>query len=73
MHVINQAHAAGTCLVSLSANVGMCVCLSPRLLITSGMIWTPYDWFNKFYGCCMATVVDIFDECGLGIDMCCGN
>ena len=28
-----------------------CVCVRPppRLLITSGMICTPYDWLNKFY------------------------
>ena len=51
----------------LSANVCMracvclrlCVCLPPRLLITSGVIWTPYDWSNKFYGFYMAAVVDI--------------
>ena len=24
------------------------VCPPPRLLITSGVIWTPYDWLNKF-------------------------
>ena len=28
----------------------MCVCLSPRILITSGVIWTACDWLNKFYG-----------------------
>ena len=27
----------------------VCVCPSPRLLITSGVIWTPYDWLNNFY------------------------
>ena len=31
----------------------MCVCVSvcppPRLLLTSGVIWTQYDWLNKFY------------------------
>ena len=45
----------------------MCVfvCLPPRLLITSGVIWTPYDWLNKFYSCCMATV--IVNGHGLGI------
>ena len=32
-------------------NVCVCVsvCLPPRLLITSGVIWTKYDWLNKFY------------------------
>ena len=37
--------------------VCVCVCLPPRLLISSGVIWIPYDWFNKFYSCYMATVV----------------
>ena len=41
----------------------VCVCLfvcsPPRLLITSGTIWTPYDWLNKFYSCYIATVVVI--------------
>ena len=23
--------------------------LHPRILITSGMIWSPYDWLSKFY------------------------
>ena len=29
--------------------VGMrvCVCPRPRLLITSGVIWTPYDWLTS--------------------------
>ena len=53
--------------------VGMhtCVCLRPRLLITSGMMWhdmKPYDWLNKFYSCYMAIVVSIVNGCGLGID-----
>ena len=49
----------------------MCVfvCVSTsRLSITSGMIWTPYDWLNKFYSCYMATLVGIVDGHGLGID-----
>ena len=29
--------------------VCVCVCPPPRLLITSSMIWTPYDWLNNFY------------------------
>ena len=40
-----------------------CVCLPPRLLITSGMIWTIYDWLNKFYSFYMATVVIIGSRC----------
>ena len=37
----------------------VCVCLPLRLLITSGMIQTPYDWLNKFYGFYMPAVVSI--------------
>ena len=50
--------------------VFVCVymCLPPRLLITSGVIWTPYDWVNKFYSY-MAALVSIVDGHGLGIDM----
>ena len=40
-----------------------CVCLLPRLLITSGMIWTLYDWLNKFYGLYTAAVVIIHSGC----------
>ena len=40
--------------------VCVCVCVStPRLLITSDVMWTPYDWSNKFHGFYMAAVVDI--------------
>ena len=41
--------------------VCMCVfvCPPPRLFITSGVIWTLYDWLNKFYGFYMAAVVGI--------------
>ena len=48
----------------------MCVsvCLPPRLLISSGMIWTPYDWLNKFYSCNMAAVVDVISRGGLSIE-----
>ena len=49
----------------------VCVCLrvcpSARLLITSGVIWTSYDWLNKFYSCYMATVVVIVNGRGLCI------
>ena len=49
--------------------VFVCVCPPLRLLLTSGMIWTPYNWLNKFYRCYMATVVVIVNGCGLGIGM----
>ena len=42
----------------LYACVCLHVCLPPKLVITSGMIWTPYDWSNKFYGFYMAAVVE---------------
>ena len=51
----------------------VCVCPPLRLLITSGMIWTLYDWLNKFYSCYTATLVNIVDGCGLGIDTRHGN
>ena len=41
----------------------VCVCPPPRLLISSGMIWTIYDWLNKFYSFYMATVVIIDSRC----------
>ena len=46
------------------------VCPPPRLLISSGMIWTPYDWLNKHYNFYMAAVVVIGDGCGLRIEVC---
>ena len=54
----------------------MCVfvCVStPRLLIISGVIWTPYDWLNKFYKCYMEIVAGIVNVRGLGIDTHRGN
>ena len=47
----------------------VCVCVPTPEAITIGMIWTPYDWLNKFYSCYMAIVVIIVNGCGLGIDM----
>ena len=51
----------------------MCVFVCPllRLLITSGVIWNPYNWLSKLYSCYMATVhvVVIINGCGLGIGM----
>ena len=44
-----------------------CVCLLPRLLIIIGMIWTPYDWLNKFYSFYMPLVVTINDGRGLTV------
>ena len=58
-------------LILCGSSICVCVfvCVSAlRLLITSGVIWTPYDWLNKFYSCYMAIVVIIVNRCGHGID-----
>ena len=36
-------------------------------------IYTPYDWFNEFYGFYMAVVVSIFSGCGVSNHMGYGN
>ena len=67
-------YMASTHLVSLNTfayDVGMCACVStPRLLITSGVIWTPYNWLNKLYSFCIAAVVCIIRRHGLSIEIC---
>ena len=73
-----QAGMPGFLELLLSTNVRMrvyvraClrVCSPPRLLITSGVMWTPYDWSNKFYGFPLAAVVDIVSGCDVSIYMC---
>ena len=54
-------------LVCIFVCMCVCVCPRPRLFITSGVLWTPYVWLNKFYSCYMATVVVIVNGRGLGI------
>ena len=60
--------------VCVRACVRPCVraCVHPplRLLITSGVIWTPYDWLNKIYSFYMAAVVIIDDGRGLTVEVC---
>ena len=55
----------------------LCVCLcvypSPKLLITSGVMWCDMDQLNKFYSCYIANVVNINDGHGLDIDTHHGN
>ena len=48
--------------VQTSVCVFLCVCVCPQgLLITSRMIWTPYDCLNKGYSFYMPAVVVIDD------------
>ena len=50
------------------------VCPPPRLLITNGMIWIPYDWFYSCYiQGYMAAVVIIDDGHGLRFEAHCIN
>ena len=63
MHV--RAHA--------SIRLSMHPCLCPRLLISSTMIWTSYDWLNKCYSWCMGIVGIIDNGHGLGVDTHHGN
>ena len=51
----------------------VCVCPPPRLTLTSGVIWTPYDWLNQLYSFHIAAVVGMVSGCGLGIDVYCRN
>ena len=50
--------------------MGACVfvCPSPRILITSGVMWPdmdPCDWLNKCYCFCMAAIFGIVSRRGL--------
>ena len=47
--------------------VFVCKLLPLMLLITSGMIRTPYNWLNKFCNFYMATVAINFNVRGLSI------
>ena len=58
--------------IDLVCDVCMSMCPSPKLLITSGMMWHdmyPHDWLNKLYSCYIA-VVRIISRCGLSFDVC---
>ena len=56
---------------SVCVCVCVCVCVSlpPRVLITSGMMWTLYDWLNKFYSFYMAVIVSIVNGHCLTIEL----
>ena len=61
-------HSIDSILSNILSMYGVCVCLPPRLSITSGMIWTHYDWLNKGYSFHMADVVIITGRSGLRIE-----
>ena len=64
-------------LLSTNACMHVClrvfVCIPPRLLITSGVIWTSCDWLNNFYSFYMATAIIIGSKRGLRIEARYGN
>ena len=56
----------------VSTCVGVSVSVS-EAINNNWVIWTLYDWLNKFCSCYMATVAIIINGCVLGIDMHHGN
>ena len=74
VRIVNMCVCVCVCLrvracACVCACVCLClsVCLSPRLLITSSVIWTPNNWLNKFYSCYMAIVIFIVNGRGLAL------
>ena len=59
--------------MSICVHVWLCVFPVLRLLITSDMIWTPYDWLNRFYSFYMAIVVGIVSRHDLTVEGHCIN
>ena len=53
----------------MSVCMFVCLCMALRLPLTSGMMWTPYDWLNKLYSFYIAAVVGMVNGCGLNIDV----
>ena len=55
--------------------VFVCVYATEAIILTSGVIWTPYDWISKLcsYYNVMATVVIIVNGRALGIGTHLGN
>ena len=66
-------HAWFLKIISVWTSVCACVCPPLRLLITSGVIWTPYAWLNKEYSFHMAGVIFIGGGHGLKIEAHCRN
>ena len=56
----------------MSVRVFVCM-IAPRLLMTSGVIWTLYDWLSKGYSLhnIMAAEVSINSTSGLRIEVHC--
>ena len=71
MHWPNSVHTTVcVCVCVCLFFVRVYVCLPLRLLITNGIIWTPYDWLHKFY---IAAIVGIISRCSINIDVLCEN
>ena len=45
----------------------MCMCVCVCASEASDMMWTLYNWLNKFYSCYMVTVVIIINGHSFGI------
>ena len=54
--------------VYVCVRVGVGV-FTPRLLITSSMMWTAYDWLNKLYSFYTGAVVSIIINLGMALEL----
>ena len=68
--LLSQVHAWFVKIVSV--RMLACVCVSRPKAINNlwcdMVIWSPYDWLNKFYSFYMVILVGIVNWHGLGID-----
>ena len=46
----------------------VCVCPAPRVLLTGGVMWIPYDQLNKFYSFYMTAAV-IISVVGVALEL----
>ena len=67
--ILNQMRPVHAWSLEIDFICNTCVS-SPMAIISSGMIWTPYDWSNKFYSFNMAVVVGIVSKLGLRNEVC---